>query len=43
VASYLRAADVSIVDLGDSALPYPALLDVARSPKLSFRTVQFES
>lgn len=35
MASYLIEADTSIVDLGDSVLPYPALLDTALSPKPS--------
>lgn len=35
MASYLIEADTSIVDLGDLALLYPALLDTALSPKPS--------
>lgn len=35
MASYLIATDTSVVHLGDSALPYPALLGTALSPKLS--------
>lgn len=35
MASYLIEADESLVgDLGESALPYPPLLDTAVSPKL---------